>query len=116
MRIFSKYIIVTGAIPTLDLPPQARGQFENGYPSYIERLYENFRFPGYDMSFVHWIFVLRRPNDSASHGHFFQLIPPNWQCLRRTCWNRLCGEVSACETRITVENYRPGDMGGRKGP
>ena len=64
MRIFSKYIIVTGAIPTLDLP-QARGQFENGYPSYIERLYENFRFPGYDMSFVHWI--------SCSDGRTTQL-------------------------------------------
>lgn len=64
MRIFTKYIKVAGSIPTLDLP-QARGQFENGYPSYIERLYENFRFPGYDMSFVHWI--------SCSDGRTTQL-------------------------------------------
>jgi hypothetical protein len=54
MRILSKYIMVTTAIPTLDLQ-QARSCFENGYLTYIERLYENFRFPGYGMSFVHWI-------------------------------------------------------------
>jgi hypothetical protein len=54
MRILSKYIMVTTAIPTLDLH-QARSWFENGYFTYAERLYENFRFPGYGMSFVHWI-------------------------------------------------------------
>jgi hypothetical protein len=54
MRILSKYIMVTTAIPTLDLQ-QARSCFENGYLTYIERLSENFRFPGYGMNFVHWI-------------------------------------------------------------